>query len=157
MYCGDLLKVMEPLFSYSNFIQSVSSSSWGLGRAAVCDCCTPWTFLLPFFLNWGYICATTQADTAGSCPAHFPRYPPTIPVGGLGVLGSVVTSGLCIPLNKSALIYELPIVQFWRLFSYHFLNWGYICATTQAGTAGSCPAHYPRYPPIPVGGLGVLG
>ena len=28
----------------------VSSSSWGLGRAAVCDCGTPWTFLLPF---WG--------------------------------------------------------------------------------------------------------
>ena len=32
---------------------SVSSSSWCLGRAAVCDCGTPWTFLLPFlsFLN----------------------------------------------------------------------------------------------------------
>ena len=29
---------------------SVSSSSWCLGRAAVCDCCTPWTFLLPFFI-----------------------------------------------------------------------------------------------------------
>ena len=28
---------------------SVSSSSWYLGRAAVCDCGTPWTFLLPFF------------------------------------------------------------------------------------------------------------
>ena len=28
---------------------SVSSSSWGLGRAVVCDCGTPWTFLLPFF------------------------------------------------------------------------------------------------------------
>ena len=28
---------------------SVSSSSWGLGRAAVCDCGTPWTFLLPYF------------------------------------------------------------------------------------------------------------
>ena len=28
---------------------SVSSSSWGLGRAAVCDCGTPWTFLLHFF------------------------------------------------------------------------------------------------------------
>ena len=28
---------------------SVSSSPWGLGRAAVCDCGTPWTFLLPFF------------------------------------------------------------------------------------------------------------
>ena len=27
----------------------VSSSSWGLGRAAVCDCGTLWTFLLPFF------------------------------------------------------------------------------------------------------------
>ena len=28
---------------------SVSSSSWCYGRAAVCDCGTPWTFLLPFF------------------------------------------------------------------------------------------------------------
>ena len=28
---------------------SVSSSSWCLGRAAVRDCGTPWTFLLPFF------------------------------------------------------------------------------------------------------------
>ena len=28
---------------------SVSSSSWGLGGAAVCDCGTPWTFLLPCF------------------------------------------------------------------------------------------------------------
>ena len=27
----------------------ISSSSWCLGRAAVCDCGTPWTFLLPFF------------------------------------------------------------------------------------------------------------
>ena len=27
---------------------SVSSSSCGLGRAAVCDCGTSWTFLLPF-------------------------------------------------------------------------------------------------------------
>ena len=30
---------------------SVSSSSCGLERAAVCDCDTPWTFLLPFFFN----------------------------------------------------------------------------------------------------------
>ena len=29
-------------------VLSVSSSSWYLGRAAVCDCGTPWTFLLPF-------------------------------------------------------------------------------------------------------------
>ena len=25
------------------------SSSWCLERAAICDCGTPWTFLLPFF------------------------------------------------------------------------------------------------------------
>ena len=30
-------------------VLSVSSSSWCLGRAAVCLSCTPWTFLLPFF------------------------------------------------------------------------------------------------------------
>ena len=29
---------------------SVSYSTWGLGRAANCDCGTPRTFLLPFFL-----------------------------------------------------------------------------------------------------------
>ena len=28
---------------------SVSSSSWCLGRAVVCDCVTSWTLLLPFF------------------------------------------------------------------------------------------------------------
>ena len=32
---------------------SVSSSSWGLGGTAVCDCGTPWTFLLPFVFTWG--------------------------------------------------------------------------------------------------------
>ena len=31
-------------------VLSVSSSSWCLGRAAVCDCGTPWTFLLTPFL-----------------------------------------------------------------------------------------------------------
>ena len=40
---------------------SVSSSSWGLGRAVVCDCGTPWTFLLLFwasdFSNVWFICA----------------------------------------------------------------------------------------------------
>ena len=30
-------------------VLSVSSSSWCLGRAAVCDCGTPWTFLLSLF------------------------------------------------------------------------------------------------------------
>ena len=32
-------------------VLSLSSSSWLLGRAAVCDCGTPWTFLLPLFLS----------------------------------------------------------------------------------------------------------
>ena len=32
---------------------SVSTSSWGLGRAAVCDCGTPWTFLLLFWRSTG--------------------------------------------------------------------------------------------------------
>ena len=31
-------------------VLSVSSSSWCLARAVVCDCGIPWTFLLPFFL-----------------------------------------------------------------------------------------------------------
>ena len=44
------------LSAFRTFVQfvlvidlSVSSSSWGLGRAAVCNCGTPWTFLLLFF------------------------------------------------------------------------------------------------------------
>ena len=45
----------------------VSSSSWCLGRAAVCYCGTPWTFLLPFFFNILYISAelpfNLRADT----------------------------------------------------------------------------------------------
>ena len=32
-------------------VLSGSSSSWCLERAAVCDCGTPWTFLLPFFYS----------------------------------------------------------------------------------------------------------
>ena len=35
------------------FDLSVSSSSWCLGRAAVCDCGTPWTFFLTFFFARG--------------------------------------------------------------------------------------------------------
>ena len=37
------------LFDLRLFVLSVSSFSWCLGRAAACDCGTPWTFLLPFF------------------------------------------------------------------------------------------------------------
>ena len=42
-----------------------------------------------------------KPGTAGSCPAHYPRYPPPVPIGGLEVVGAVVTNGLCNRLNKS--------------------------------------------------------
>ena len=35
-------------FGLACLVLSVLSSSWCLGRAAACDCGTPWTFLLPF-------------------------------------------------------------------------------------------------------------
>ena len=34
-------------------VLSVSSSTWWMGRPAVCDCGTPWTFLLPFLARRG--------------------------------------------------------------------------------------------------------
>ena len=45
-----LLVLFVRLFGFACLDLSVSSSSLGLGRAAVCDCGTPWTFLLPFLL-----------------------------------------------------------------------------------------------------------
>ena len=44
-----ILVLSVRLFDLCLFGLLVSSSSWCLGRAAVCDCGTPWTFLLPFF------------------------------------------------------------------------------------------------------------
>ena len=44
-----ILVLFVCLFGLCLFM-SVSSSSWGLGRAAVCDCGTPWTFALPFWM-----------------------------------------------------------------------------------------------------------
>ena len=49
----ELILVLFVCSIYACLDLSVSSSSWGLGRAAVCDCGTPWTFLLPFFLYYG--------------------------------------------------------------------------------------------------------
>ena len=43
-----ILVLLVRLFDLRLFGLSVSSSSWCLGRAAVCDCGTPWTFLLSF-------------------------------------------------------------------------------------------------------------
>ena len=46
-----ILVLFVRLFDLCFLDLSVSSSSWGLGIAAVCECGTPWTFLLPFFSN----------------------------------------------------------------------------------------------------------
>ena len=40
---------------YARLVLSVSSSSWCLGRAAVCDYGTPWTFRLPFLFYFLYV------------------------------------------------------------------------------------------------------
>ena len=34
----------------------------GLGRAAVCDCGTPWAFLLPFFICANFITAYEESQ-----------------------------------------------------------------------------------------------
>ena len=44
-----ILVLFIRLFDLCLFGLSVSSSSWCLGRGAVCDCGIPWIFLLPFF------------------------------------------------------------------------------------------------------------
>ena len=46
-----ILLLFVRLFDLRLFWFICSSSSWCLGRAAVCDCGTPWTFFLPFFFN----------------------------------------------------------------------------------------------------------
>ena len=45
---------MIGLFSPITIVKGSSTiikDSWGLGRAAVCDCGTPWTFLLLFSIT----------------------------------------------------------------------------------------------------------
>ena len=50
------------LFGFVGFL----SSSWGLGRAAVCDCGTPWTFLLPVFFFFFFLsCAVSVYKEVG--------------------------------------------------------------------------------------------
>ena len=43
------------------WIMSVSSSSWCVGRAAVCDCGTPWIFTF-FFFFFFFDCVTTTTS-----------------------------------------------------------------------------------------------
>ena len=62
-----ILVLFVRLFGLCLFRLSVSSSSLGLGRAAVCDCGTPWTFLLPFFLFYEAICFMSYLVLSCSC------------------------------------------------------------------------------------------
>ena len=58
------------LFGFVGF-----SSSWGLGRAAVCDCGTPWTFLLIVFLKKLSLLKTVYRKaraTRECCFVHLP-------------------------------------------------------------------------------------
>ena len=48
-----ILVLFVHLFGLCLFRLSVSSFSWALGRAAVCNCGALWTFLLLFFQNNG--------------------------------------------------------------------------------------------------------
>ena len=51
-----LVKISSKVHSIcACLVLSVSSSSLYLGRAAVCDCGIPWTFLLPFFMTYANI------------------------------------------------------------------------------------------------------
>ena len=63
-----ILVLFVRLFDLCLFDLSVSSSSWCLGRAAVCDCGTPWTFLLPFLYE------KNISDDTQSRSIAFPRH-----------------------------------------------------------------------------------
>ena len=51
-----ILVLFVHLFDLHLFVLSVSSSSWCFGRAAACDCGTPWTILLPFCVLCVIVC-----------------------------------------------------------------------------------------------------
>ena len=46
---------------------------WCLGRAAVCDCGTPWTFLLPFFVDARCRLIHISSCLLSYCPPPFRR------------------------------------------------------------------------------------
>ena len=63
-----ILVLFVHLFDLRLFVLSVSSSSWCLGRAAVCDCGTTWTFLLPFYVILLNMYETTNTITVLTTP-----------------------------------------------------------------------------------------
>ena len=66
-----ILVLFVLLFGCACLDLSVSSSSWGLGRAAVCDCGTPWTFLLPFFTVVLFCLCSGYCNFATDLPLFF--------------------------------------------------------------------------------------
>ena len=63
-----MLVVFMRLFDLRLFDFVCFLSSWCLGRAAVCDCDTPWTFLLPFLHTWPVV--FVPCGPLGSLPVH---------------------------------------------------------------------------------------
>ena len=55
-----ILVLFVRLFDLCCLDLSVSSSSWRLGRAAVCDCGTFWTFPLLFYTLWCFVVYSTR-------------------------------------------------------------------------------------------------
>ena len=51
----------------AHLVLSVSCSSWCLRRSAVCDCCTPWTFHLPFLCQYRIAHIHTHIWTFAVC------------------------------------------------------------------------------------------
>ena len=54
---ASLLTAYNSQYEYCFLSSDITSYTWCLGRAAVCDCGIPWTFLLPFFHYRLYVCS----------------------------------------------------------------------------------------------------
>ena len=60
MIHGSIVLFIYLFILFACLVISISSSSWFLGRAAVCDCSTPWTFLLPLFSLCCFVVYSTR-------------------------------------------------------------------------------------------------
>ena len=105
---------------------SVSSSSWGLGRAAVCDCGTPWTFLLPFFIVIGIITVFDEL-TIHPSTIESPEYridtPACVRLDYLGDVSKMILSAVYQDSSKYILLEDKDFVSSasWRSASVIFI------------------------------------
>ena len=75
-----MINLTKRLFVSNHLIPLFYLTSWGLGRASVCDCGTPWTFLLPFFIVriliylYNMICKNKKVrEKSRECHNHKPQ------------------------------------------------------------------------------------